>query len=85
MACVCVCVAYAKSKSVWIVLNQKIFIAFCRHQFPCVYVCVCARARVFSIVEKIIPEIAEGERNELEKAERIQVVYKWVRGRRRMG
>lgn len=44
----------------------------------CVCVCVCVRARVFGlpIVEKIIPEIAEGERNELEKAERIQVVYK---------
>jgi hypothetical protein len=53
----------------------------------CVCVCVCVRARVFGlpIVEKIIPEIAEGERNELEKAERIQVVHKWVRGRRRMG
>lgn len=44
----------------------------------CMCVCVCVRARVFGlpIVEKIIPEIAEGERNELEKAERIQVVYK---------
>jgi hypothetical protein len=44
----------------------------------CVCVCVCVRARVFGlpIVEKIIPEIAEGERNELEKAERIQVVHK---------
>lgn len=52
MACVCLCMADAKSKSVWIVLNQKIFIAFCRHQFRsfrvCMCVCVCARASVRS-------------------------------------